>query len=406
MPKAVLTQKLVNAAICPQRKQKEDYFDQKIPGLLLKVMPTGTRTYYLLYRDSHGRVKERRLSCATLVTLLQARRQARHILSRVELGEDPFTEKNIRRNVPTFREFVDDRYLPYIQVSKPSWGVDEAMLRLHILPTLGRFYLDKITKQDIVELISKHRQSHAPATTNRLISVLSALFSRAIGWDVPGIGKNPISIVKKLKENNKRDRYLNECELKSLWCGLERSSSTMLKYIVRMLIYTGARKSEVTRATWRDVDLVNRQWRIETNKSGITRYVPLSDGAVGMLREILRVPGCQYIFPNPETCKPYVNFYHSWNAIRKKAGIPDVRIHDLRHTFASYLVNNGRSIYEVKQVLGHADVSTTQRYAHLDQSVLLDATNTVSYFVEKTISVPAKLARNVFPDPGNCSDCF
>lgn len=109
--------------------------------------------------------------------------------------------------------------------------------------------------------------------------------------------------------------------------------------------------------------------------------VPLSTGAIQLLRNVDRVPGVDYIFFNPATMQPYVNIFHAWNRVRKDAGIKDVRLHDLRHSYASFLVNQGRSIYEVQKILGHSNVKTTQRYAHLSNDTLLAATNSVSDYV-------------------------
>src|SRR5690606_33359123 len=132
-----------------------------------------------------------------------------------------------------------------------------------------------------------------------------------------------------------------------------------------------------------DIDFEKCMWRIEFNKSGKTRYVPLSDGAISVLRGIKRVPGVEHIFFNPKTKLPYVNIYHAWDRIRKAAGIEDVWMHGLRHSYASFLVNQGRPIYEVQKILGHSNVKTTQRYAHLDNVTLLAATNVVSDYVER-----------------------
>jgi integrase len=122
-------------------------------------------------------------------------------------------------------------------------------------------------------------------------------------------------------------------------------------------------------------------WTVPLSKSGKPRYIPLSRAAIALL-EKRRGNGSEYVFPSPKTGKPMIQLYFTWNKIRKKAGIPDVRIHDLRHNFASLLVNNGRSLYEVQKLLGHADISTTQRYAHLSQDTLKDATEIVSLSLE------------------------
>ena len=106
--------------------------------------------------------------------------------------------------------------------------------------------------------------------------------------------------------------------------------------------------------------------------------MPLSDGALRLLNNTPRIPDCPWVFPNPDTKRPYVSVFYSWDTARKKAGLADVRMHDLRHSFASLLVNSGRTLYEVQHLLGHTQVKTTQRYAHLSQDTLLAASNAAS----------------------------
>jgi integrase len=149
----------------------------------------------------------------------------------------------------------------------------------------------------------------------------------------------------------------------------------MLKYIVAMLLLTGARRNEVLHARWQDIDFNARQWLIPKNKSARTRYIPLSDAALRLIEQVPRVEGCEYIFANPKTGKPFVQIWYPWDTARKKAGLDDLRIHDLRHSYASFLVNAGRSLYEVQHLLGHARPVTTQRYAHLAQETLFEASN-------------------------------
>jgi integrase len=158
----------------------------------------------------------------------------------------------------------------------------------------------------------------------------------------------------------------------------------MLQYIVLFLIYTGARKREALDAKWQDIDWDKKSWRIPKTKSGKVRHIPLSRGALsvlealenlcmeGKLGEHLKAYSLadmtqRYIFANIRTGQPYVSFFYSWNAARIRAGMPDLRVHDLRHSFASFLVNAGRSLYEVQELLGHADIRTTSRYAHLSR---------------------------------------
>jgi integrase len=197
----------------------------------------------------------------------------------------------------------------------------------------------------------------------------------AVRCEIPGVTVNPTKDVPLFEDPNKKERFLSQEEAQRLYAAVCESDNPMLRYIVPMLILTGARKREVLDAKWEDFDIVAKQWRIPITKAGKPRYVPLSTGAVQLLASIPHQDNCPWVFANLKTLKPYVSFYHSWNTARKHAGLADVRIHDLRHSFASFLVNAGRSLYEVQKILGHTQVKTTQRYAHLSQDTLIDAAN-------------------------------
>lgn len=282
--------------------------------------------------------------------------------------------------MPTFERFVRERYLPYVKTYKRSWETDESLLRIHLFPKFGKKHLDQITQAEIMTLHQDQLAAGAaPASANRLVILMRYIFNLALEWNIPGVQANPTKGIPLVEENNKRERYLTHEELKELSKAVRESENLMLKPIISMLILTGARKSEVLNARWEDVDLKQRLWRIPFTKSGKPRTVPLSDGAVAVLQEVPQVEGCQYIFANPDTGKPFNSIYRSWDTARKKAGLPDLRIHDLRHCFASFLINAGRTIYEVGELLGHTQIKTTMRYAHLANETLLEAVNTVPF---------------------------
>jgi integrase len=168
----------------------------------------------------------------------------------------------------------------------------------------------------------------------------------------------------------------------ALKLALESSQNPLLKFIVAFLLVTGARKQEALKAKWEDVDLTANIWRIPLSKSGKVRHITLSETSVHFLDLVRRhnakllgpaYTSCPYVFPNPKTLKPFSTIFYPWNTARKKAGLSEVRIHDLRHTFASTLVNNGVSLYEVQKLLGHAHIRTTERYAHLKQARLQES---------------------------------
>lgn len=378
MPKTCLSQTNIDKLSCSANKFKEDYFDTRVKGLFLKVLASGTKSYYIRFQNERGRWTEKKLANAGVVKLADIRDLAQKTLSKIAIGEDPFETKKALRDVPTFRELIDQSYLPHVKSYKRSWGTDFSLLKNHILPALGHLYLDEITRRHLVDLFSHHRKTHKPGSTNRIIILCRYIFNCAIRWDVPGVKKNPTSGIDLFVENNQRERYLSSDEAQRLFTQLEKSDAPSIKYIISLLLLTGARKNEVLHAEWRDFDLERRIWTIEVNKSGKTRYIPLSDGVLQLLEIIPRMAGNPFLFPNRKTGKPFVQIFYAWNTARKRAGLADVRIHDLRHSFASFLINSGRSLYEVQKILGHTQVKTTQRYSHLSQDSLVAAANTAA----------------------------
>ena len=377
MAKILLTKPFVQSVTCPGNQAKLAFFDVGCRSLVLEVRPTGTKVYALRYLDSHGKQRQFKIGNADDLSLDQARKQATKLRNQIALGEDIEESKDLLKQVPTVNTFIHDSYLPYVQGYKRSWKCDEGLLRKHIEPVWGKRYLDQIIKADLISLMAQHRTTHAPGSCNRLLILLRYLFSCAIKWETPGITKNPTSGIPLMKEDNQKERYLSTDEAQRLYTQLQQSDNQMLQYIVPMLILTGARKREVLDARWEDFDFERRHWRIHTTKLGKPRFVPMSDGVVSLLGSIQRLD-CQWVFANPKTRKPYVSIFCSWNTARAKAGLADVRIHDLRHSYASFLVNAGRSLYEVQRLLGHTQIKTTQRYAHLSHDTLLDATNSVN----------------------------
>lgn len=376
MATILLTQQFVKNAACTDGKRKCDLYDSNCRGLVLEVRATGGKTYYLRYQDKRGRTRQLRLAQEEDVSLQQVRKLAEAKRKDIVLGCDPAEEQEQTKAVPTFARFITEHYLPYVKTYKRSWQTDDSLLRNHLLPRFGARYLDEITRTDIQKLHQDRVASGAaPGSANRLLIMLRYIFNLAMRWEIAGVKLNPCKGVPLMEENNKRERYLSVSEAQRLYASLCQSENTLLAYIVPMLILTGARKREVLDARWEDFDLVRCLWRIPISKSGKARHVPLSDGAVQILGTVPHKEDCPWAFANPHTGKPFVSIFCAWNAARKRAGLADVRIHDLRHSFASLLVNAGRTLYEVQHILGHTQVKTTQRYAHLSQSTLRDAAN-------------------------------
>ena len=392
MARVTLTTQLVKTIDCPKGKKKTELFDILSRGLSLEVRATGGKTYYRRYRDSRGRIRQIKLGDERDLSLADARLLADKVGRQVAMGDDPLEEKQIARTVPTFAQFIADQYMPYIKSYKRSWDTDVSLLKNHLLPRFGKRYMDEITRQDIVKMHADRKASGAaPGSANRLLIMMRYIFNLTLKWEVPGIKANPCKDIPLMEENNKMERYLSVDEAARLYEAVCKSENTMLKYIVPMLILTGARKREVLDALWEDFDFERKSWRIHTTKLGRPRHVPLSDGAISILQSTPRFGECVWAFPNPKTFKPYVSIFYSWNTARNAAGLPDVKCHSLRHSFASFLVNAGRTLYEVQHLLGHTQVKTTQRYAHLSQDTLLAAANAATLAVGAVMRTPVMM---------------
>jgi len=380
MPQIKLTQTLIHKLDVPEGRRKVDYFDTEQKGLMLEVREQG-RTFSLRYQDNRGKVKQKKLADATVIKLADARKLAQESLAAIAMGQDPFAAKKELRDVPKFSDFVADSYMPYIKTYKKSWDTDECLLRNHILPAIGRLHLDEIKGHHFVKLFHHHKATHKPASTNRIIILCRYIFNLAIKWEIPGLIKNPTKGIDLLPENNRLERYITPEETKRLFKALDGSQNKQLKNIVAMLLLTGARKGEVLGAKWTDFDFDRRIWTIQYNKTGKPRYVPISDGVLALLETMPKLEDCPWVFPNLNTNQPYKSIFTAWYTARKEAGLEELRIHDLRHSFASILINNGRSIYEVQKILGHTQITTTQRYAHLSQESLISAANTAASYI-------------------------
>ena len=388
MPNAKLDHFFVQTAFCPEGKNKIDYYDTVITGFILEVRATGNKTYSVRYRDAHGTQRQYKIGNAADITFDKAKKEALKIKSRVTVGENPSEAKQAKRAVPTVEE-LSERFVAYVRTSKRSHANDERALTVHILPRFGKLRLDEVAQEDVaLWLKSKVEDGYAKASVNFMHVVFGHMYKLARQWGVPGSAINPLAGIKHFEANNARDRYLTADEIKALRLAIEESENTQLRYLIPLLLLTGVRKTELMNAQWKDIDLENRRWRVPMTKSGKARHVPLSADAIAILKTVPRWEGCPYVLPNPRSKKPFSCFFLAWHNARKKVGLDDVRLHDLRHTAASNMVNAGQSLYVVGQVLGHTKPTTTQRYAHLSQEALLAAVDAGAKAMGTTWSQP------------------
>lgn len=380
MPYIVMSDISVKSVSCPRGVSKANFTDPLVKGLVLEVRASGGRTWYLRYVNRRGQRRMLRLGSALELSVQDVIRQLADYRKVLRDGGDPAEEYaralSGSAHVPSFGEFVTNDFLPFIKTYKRSWQCDLSLLNNHILPHFADQAMDQISRRDIQACMAAMRRAKkAPGTCDRVLVLVRHIFNCAIKWEAPGVTTNPGKAVPMFNVDNKRQRFLSAPEMARLHAALLTSDSPLLRYIIAMLLLTGARKREVLDARWPDLDLKQRLWTIPVTKAGRPRHVPISDPVMKLLSRVPRRSDIHWVFPNPATGRPYTSIYYPWATVRKRAGLEDVRLHDLRHSFASMLINNGRSLYEVQHLLGHTQAKTTERYAHLKQETLLEAAN-------------------------------
>ena len=373
MPVRRLTQWFVREVVCPEDQSKIDYFDTQSRGFMVEVRASGGKTYYQRYTDERGRERQFKIGPADVLTLKQARRKAAQIKAEAILGGDPQQDRQNRRAIPTLRSFIEAHYLPFIKGYKRSWKTDETVLRVHILPELGRYFLDEITPEFIIDLTNKMRAAgYAPGSVGRVIIILRYVFNLAAKWKVLPRGVNPGSGIP-VPPDVQRSRYLSREEATRLLASIRADENQIAAKAIMLLFLTGARRNEVTQALWSYIDWQQCTLFVPRSKNGQPRYIQLNSSAINLLRSVPRPDANPYIFPAPTTGRPMPHLFFPWDRIRKRADLEDFRLHDLRHSFASFVINSRDDLYEVQKLLGHSNPRTTQRYAHLSREKLAQA---------------------------------
>ena len=374
-------------------------FDTDVRGFSITIYPSGNRAFTLDYRVG-GRQRRMTIGRWPEWTTVAARERAKDLRREIDEGIDPLNQRENAREAPR----VSDMTKRYLEEHTPHLAARNAadqhtiMVKL-VEPDWGNKLVTEITKADVEKLLTKIAAGRArpskakpnnrarklqgvkptPVRANRVGEVLRKMFTLAVGWGWRE--DNPASAFRRRIENE-RERFLTPEEIGRLAKALDAAKDQRAAGIIRLCMLTGARSGEVRQARFEQFNLDLASWSkpAATTKQRKIHRIPISSDVAAIVRQrgLLVPKGNPWLFPGDTPGQPVKEIRRFWVAIQKEAKLPEVRIHDLRHTFASLLVSGGASLEMIGKLLGHTQMQTTQRYAHLMDSPLRDGVNAVA----------------------------
>jgi integrase/DNA-binding XRE family transcriptional regulator len=394
-----LTKRFIDSIAATRTRQI--HWDSVLKGFGLLILPTGVRSFVFNYRNADGRRRRCTIGRFGTLTVEQARVAARDLAGRVARGEDPAATSKSRRDAPTVSKLLDDYLADHVEVeNKPKTRETvRSAIKLHIRPFLGALKVAAVTRQDAQRL--HKRMEKTPRAANLTLAVLSKAMTFAEESSLRPQGSNPCRGVKRYREN-RRNRFLSGDEMSRLGQVMEEAETVGLPWrkregakakhrpkeencrtlvnsralaVIRLLLFTGARLSEIRELRWRDVDLECRTIALPDRKGGDRRAHPVSTMALRILEALPRVTQkngkpSPWVFPAPkDASKPLSRSVvsNAWQAVRARAGIPDVRLHDERHTAGTFAGQTGANAFLVRDILRHTTTATTDIYVNADE---------------------------------------
>jgi integrase len=343
---------------------RQYYYDTQTPSLACCVTSAGSRVLYV-YRKHNGRPERYRLGTVEELPVETARKNTLAHIAAQLAGKDPHQERLAKRAEMDLGELFSHWLENYAKQRKKTWREDEKQFARYLSKWKGR-RLSTIRKPDVQTLHARIGEKNGKYAANRMLELLHALFVKAIdelGVQIP----NPAKGVKPFQEKS-RERFLHPDEFPKFWKALESEPSVVCRDFFKVCLFTGARRGNVLTMRWDDVHLERGTWHIPDTKSGVPQTVTLSPEVTEVLEERLanRVDGVPWVFPGHVGGTHLKDPYKPWRAVLKRAGLANLRIHDLRRTLGSWQVINGSSLHVTGKSLGHKTASATAVYARLD----------------------------------------
>lgn len=379
------------------------HWDDELKGLGLKVTSAGKKIFVLQSRLNGGLKRFTIGTYGAPWTADAAREEAKRLLGEIVSGHDPHEEKRSRRHDITINELAELYWEIACAHKKPLTVTNEkGLMKRHIAPLFGKMKVKEIRRADVQKFVNDvatgktaakvktkarglARVTGGKGSANRTLGLLSSMLSFAVEHeyrtDNPALGTKQF----KLKQH---DRYLNPEELERLGRALDvaedNGASLFAVAAIRFIAMTGCRKNEALTLQWSWIDFDHSIAKLPDSKTG-QKVMHLGASAIELIQSLPRMVGSSLVFASASGGDTPISLYKVWNDIRTDAALADLRIHDLRHNFASLAVSSGQSLYLVGKLLGHSQAQTTQRYAHLAPDPLRDAANDVSDMIGKNM---------------------
>lgn len=370
--------------------RESDYFvwDSELPGFGVRVLPSGRKKFVLQYR--YGKASRRMgIGQFGAITVDQARGLALQGLAKLRQDIDPLAEVRERRTAITVKELSERFDAEHIAVHLKATTAKEYRrnLKLFILPAIGQKRILDVTRADIAKF--HHDSRDRPYQANRNIEIISKMFNLAELWGLRPDGTNPRRHIKKYPEK-KRERFFSEGELGAIGRVLDEMEAERIELpsaiaAVRLLLFTGCRLREIMTLKWSYVDLDRSALHLPDSKTG-AKIVSIDNAAVEVMKKLERVPDNPFVITGRVPGQHLTDLQPFWQRVRGRAGLKDARIHDIRHTFASVAVSNGMSLPIIGKLLGHTQVQTTARYAHLARAPQIEAANDITSLIAGSLA--------------------
>ncbi len=402
MPSGRITKRAVDALQCPAGRDRHFLWDDALAGFGVAAFPSGKKVYVAQFRKD-GRSRRVAIGEHGRLTPDEARSQAKTILGAVETGADPIAERRAAREVRTFKAVAEDFLALHVDTKRKGRTGEEYrnLLQVHVLPAIGSKRILDVRRADVSRLHGRLR--HVPYQANRALALVSVIWNWAARRDEVALADNPAKSIERYPEQG-RERFLTGEELGRLGSALADGEGAGLPYgvdetkpgskhapkaekrrvkldpfavaAIRLLILTGARLREILDAQWSQVDAERGVIFLADSKTG-KKPIYLSAAAQVVLAALPRIAGNPHIIAGAKDGAPRSDLKKPWAAIKRAAGIEGVRLHDLRHSFASIGAGASMGLPIIGKLLGHSQASTTHRYAHLDADPLRRAVDTI-----------------------------